>query len=165
MNVQVYSSLQHISNVFHFDNSSFKSLPRKWVRQISSFSVQPDVQIHIRKNKNSKDKKSINSINRSIQTGTSYIGIFLRNLKCVKVHLKVIHIFSSKNYDGAASSPITINSKKKLLKILLILQPPARVPHNSKYLGWRMGSTGATLIHLTQLPPRHYAEEPVFIPL
>lgn len=63
------------------------------------------------------------------------LGFFFFNLNCVKVHFKVIHIFSNKNYDGAASSTITINSKKKLLKILFVLQPPARAPHNSRYLG------------------------------
>lgn len=35
----------------------------------------------------------------------------------------------------AAPSTIIVSSKKKLLKILLVLQPPARVPHNSRYLG------------------------------
>ena len=140
MNVQVYSGLQHISHTFHFANISFKSLPRKWVRclfSISSFSVQPNVQTPHMEEQEFHWQKG-NQLHKQKYSNRNFLNwdFFFFNLNFVKVPLKVIHIFSNKNYDGAAASTITINSRKKLLRILLVLQPPARVPHNSRYLGW-----------------------------
>lgn len=94
---------------------------------------------HIKKKNTKKTGIPMTKVNQLYAQKYLKRNFLNRDFKKILTLLKYTFPFfyiSSENYEEAASSTITINSKEKLLKILLVLQPPARVPHNSKYLGW-----------------------------
>lgn len=77
---------------------------------------------HIRKNRHSSYKKPTDSICRSYSKRNFLNWDLKKSQLCLKSTLQDFSVFSNKNCEGAASSTVTINSKKKLEKILLVLR-------------------------------------------